>query len=310
MIFLGQGQDAILSRMLLFRLIDDWRNSGDTRVSGVPHTFGFIIALLACLLSVSCTMVSTPGVKTVRNVVFTPPDWPKPMKAHVDFPKGSGPHPAVLLLHGGGLTDSGGRWQMAGIASRLARRGYVVVNSTYRTVPKYQHPVPLEDVREALRWMRSEAGAAHGIDPERIGVFGYSAGGYLVSLAALTEPMRADRVKAIVAGGAPSDMIFYAEGDLVPKYLGGRLYEVPEAFYEASPTNFVNRNSPPMFIYYGGKDKLVRPEHPLLMMETYRKAGARCEVRVLPRLGHISTFLFSSKEVDEAIGFLDGVLKR
>ena len=46
------------------------------------------------------------------------------------------------------------------------------------------------------------------------------------------------------------------------------------------------------------------------MAETYRKAGARHEVREIPRLGHISTFLFSSREVDEAIGFLDGVLKR
>lgn len=255
-------------------------------------------------------MIPAPEVKTVRNVVFSRPDWPKPMFAHVDLPKGPGPHPAVLLLHGGGLADSGGRWQMAGIAGRLARRGYVVVNSTYRTVPKYQHPVPLEDVREALRWMRSDAGKAHGIDPKRIGVFGYSAGGYLVSLAALTEPAGKERVKAIVAGGAPSDMIFYAEGDLVPKYLGGRLYEIPERFYEASPTNFVKKNSPPMFIYYGGKDNLVRPEHPLLMADTYRREGARCEVRVLPRLGHISTFLFSGREVDEAIGFLDGELKR
>lgn len=279
-------------------------------VKGILESISRGMVAAALLLTGACTMIPAPEVKTVRNVVFSRPDWPKPMMAHVDLPEGEGPHPAVLLLHGGGLADSGGRWQMAGIAGKLARRGYVVVNSTYRTVPKYQHPVPLEDVREALRWMRSDAGAAHGIDPQRIAVFGYSAGGYLVSLAALTEPPGKNRVKAIVAGGAPSDMIFYAEGDLVPKYLGGRLYEVPERFYEASPANYVTKSSPPIFLYYGGRDRLVRPEHPLLMAETYRKAGARHEVREIPRLGHITTFLFSSREVDEAIGFLDGVLKR
>ena len=290
--------------------IEAWRRVADPGRFSVSRTLSFIIGPMVCLLTGACTMVPAPEVRTVRDVVFSRPDWPKPMKAHVDLPKGEGPHPAVLLLHGGGLADSGGRWQMAGIAGRLARRGYVVVNSTYRTVPKYQHPVPLEDVREALRWMRSDAGAAHGIDPRRIAVFGYSAGGYLASLAALTEQPGENRVKAIVAGGAPSDMIFYAEGDLVPEYLGGRLYEIPERFYEASPANFVTKSSPPIFLYYGGRDRLVRPEHPLLMAETYRKAGARYEVREIPRLGHITTFLFSEKEVDEAIDFLDGVLKR
>jgi acetyl esterase/lipase len=290
--------------------MEAWRRIGDSGASSVFRTLSPLLTPVLCLLTGACTMVPAPEVKTVCNVVFSRPDWPKPMMAHVDLPRGEGPHPAVLLLHGGGLADSGGRWQMAGIAGRLARRGYVVVNSTYRTVPKYQHPVPLEDVREALRWMRSDAGAAHGIDPLRIAVFGYSAGGYLASLAALTEPEGPTRVKAIVAGGAPSDMIFYAEGDLVPKYLGGRLYDVPKRFYEASPANYVAKSSPPIFLYYGGRDRLVRPEHPLLMADTYRRAGARHEMREIPRLGHISTFLFSTREVDEAIDFLDGVLKR
>lgn len=254
-------------------------------------------------------MLPAPEVKKIRNVIFTRPSWPKPMVANVYLPKEKGPRPAVLLLHGGGLADSGGRWQMAGIAGKLARRGYIVVNSTYRTVPKYQYPVPLEDTRESLRWMRSDAGAACGIDPQRIAVFGYSAGGYLVSLAALTEPKGSEQVKAIVTGGAPTDMVFYAEGKLVPDFLGGRLYERPGRFYEASPANYVKRSSPPIFIYYGTRDRLVRPEHPLLMIDSYRKAGARYEVQTINGLGHISAFLFSNHQVDQAIDFLDRTVK-
>ena len=262
---------------------------------------------LACS---GCIIMPSWKVKTERNVASTPADWPKAMKAHVYLPPHrNGPAPAVLLLHGGGITDNGGRWQMAGIAGRLAERGYVVVNATYRTYPKYQYPVPLEDVRAALAWMRANADA-YGIDRKRIATFGYSAGGYLASLVALTDDARKDKVKAIVAGGAPSDMIFYAEGKMVPEYLNGRLYETPERFYEASPANFVKRGSPPIFIYHGSMDRLVRPEHPMLMMEAYRRAGARYEVRVIPGRGHVMAFLLSGDEVEAAIDFLDREMKR
>lgn len=271
---------------------------------------------IACCLGVawmflgtSCVMVTSPvpggGVKVEKDVVFTPADWPKEIKADVYRPVESGARPAVLLLHGGGLNDTGGRWQMAGIAGKLAKRGYVVVNVTYRSAPTYMYPVPLDDTRAALRWMRKNADV-YGIDRRRIATFGYSAGGYLASLVALTDDAsKGERVKAIVTGGAPTDMVFYAEGKLVPDFLGGRLYEVPEKFYEASPANHVKRNSPPIFIYHGMKDRLVRPEHPMLMIRRYQEAGAKCETMWMWNRGHIDGFLFSEEAVEKAIGFLD-----
>jgi len=187
------------------------------------------------------------------------------------------------------------------------KRGYVVVNATYRSIPAYEYPAPLEDLREALRWMEKNAGE-YGIDTTRMATFGYSAGGYLASLVALTDGSGETRVKAIVAGGAPSDLVFYAGGKLVPDYLGGDLYEVPERFWEASPTNHVTRKSPPIFIYQGTDDSLVRPEHALLMEWVYQRAGAKCELQWLPGRGHVGGFL-SGSTVDEAIDFLDRELK-
>lgn len=274
----------------------------------------FLIAMISLAMG-SCVMAPVvtgppPGVKVKRGVVFSPDGWPKRMRA--DLWRPAGPverQPGVLMLHGGGLHGGGGRWQMDGIAGRLAKRGYVVVNATYRTIPDFKYPAPEDDAREALRWMRAQAGEL-GIDLERVAVFGYSAGGYLASLVALKDdaPER-ERVKAIVAGGAPSDLIFYAMGDLVPDYLGGRLYEVPERFYEASPANFVRRGSPPIFMYHGENDILVKPEHPWLMADAYRHAGKRAEVRWMPGRGHIAAFVFSREVVDEAIDFLDREVK-
>lgn len=271
--------------------------------------------LLLCLLPLaSCVMVPGPmpvaslsGVKLEKDVVYTPKDWPQPMNADVYQPEGKGPRPAVLLLHGGGLTDTGGKWQMNGIATKLAKRGYVVVNATYRTAPAYPYPVPMDDVKAALAWMRSD-GAKYGIDRRRIATFGYSAGGYLASLIALTDDAGKDRVKAIVAGGAPTDLVFYAQGKLIPDFLGGKLYDVPDRFYEASPSNHVKRNSPPMFIYHGMKDTLVKPEHPMLMLRKYQLAGAKAEHVWLWNRGHIGAFVFSDAVVDRAIDFLDGEL--
>lgn len=272
---------------------------------------GFVMRVVAagcCLAGMSCVMMPSPassGGGVERDVVFTPGNWPKPMKADVWRPKEGGLRPGVLLLHGGGLTDEGGRWQMNGIAGKLAARGYVVVNATYRTAPAYQYPVPLEDVKAALDWMRTD-GVKYGIDRSRIATFGYSAGGYLASQVALTDDApRRERVKAIVTGGAPTDLVFYAEGKLIPDFLGGKLYEVPERFYEASPANHVTRSSPPIFIYHGMKDKLVRPEHPLLMVRKYQEAGARCETVWMWDRGHIGGFVFSDAAVEKAIGFLD-----
>lgn len=262
-------------------------------------------------MGTSCVMAPGPmpvaslsGVRLEKDVVFTPPDWPKAMTADVYQPQTNKAAPAVLLLHGGGITDTGGKWQMNGIAAKLAKRGYVVVNATYRTAPAYPYPVPMQDVKAALDWMR-EDGAKYGIDRSRIATFGYSAGGYLASLIALTDNAKKDRVKAIVVGGAPSDLVFYAQGKLIPDFLGGKLYEVPDRFYDASPANHVKRNSPPIFIYHGMKDKLVRPEHPMLMLRQYERAGAKAEHVWLWDKGHIGAFVFSDAAVERAIDFLD-----
>ena len=266
--------------------------------------------LLVCLLPLaSCVMVPTgpaavAGVEVEKDVVFSFRNGSEGLKADVWKPKDRPSAPGVLLLHGGGLTDTGGKWQMNGIAAKLAKRGYVVVNATYRTAPAHRYPVPQEDVKAALDWMRKD-GAKYGIDRSRIATFGYSAGGYLASLVALTDDAKKDRVKAIVAGGAPSDLVFYASGKLVPDFLGGKLYDVPQRFYEASPANHVKRSSPPIFIYHGMKDKLVKPEHPMLMLRKYQDAGAKSEHVWLWDRGHIGAFVFSDAVVDKAIDFLD-----
>ena len=196
------------------------------------------------------------------------------------------------------------RW----IARRLASRGYVVMNVTYRTTPKFSYPAPLEDMHQAIFWMRANAGTYH-IDPQRIATFGYSAGGHLASLVALKDENHMANVKAIVAGGAPFDLKLYPGGDLVPAFLGGTQSEVPEKFRDASPLYHVEKNSPSIFIYQAAEDKLVPPEHALRMQAAYERIGKPTGIYWIPKRGHVDGFFFSNHAVDAAIGFLNRTMK-
>ena len=261
-----------------------------------------------CVICIGCIAVPVTGVKRDRDVVYTPESWPEKLVADVYRQQGDRLAPAVLLVHGGGMRAGGARLQMNGIAAKLAKRGYVVMNVTYRSIPNYQYPAPVDDLRQALKWMRMHA-AEYRIDKRRIATFGYSAGGYLATLVALQYPPGKEQVRAIVAGGSPFDLTFYSGGNLIPTYLGGTLDDIPEIYDEASPVNYVNRHMPPIFIYHGSTDRMVRPEHALLMEQTCRREGASYELHWLHGHGHVGAFLFSGQVVDKAIDFLDREMK-
>lgn len=247
--------------------------------------------------------------KLTRNIVYTPPGWPQPVPGDLYQPRPSpAPAPAVLLVHGGGWTGKDGRWQMNSIAGKLVKRGYVVLNVTYRLAPEWIYPAPVEDLQQAVKWMRANA-AEHHIDPERIAAFGYSAGGYLAALTGLIEGPGNSRIKAIVAGGAPSDMTFYSGGTLVPQFLGGSLQDTPLRFHEASPVNYVTRNSPPMFIYHSKADDLVRPDHAEAMITALEANRVRHEVHWMHGRGHVASFLLPGRSVGAAVDFLDREMK-
>ncbi len=246
------------------------------------------------------------GYTVRKNIVFTPQDWPAPVRGDLYRPT-SQKHsaPGILLVHGGGWTGKDGRWQMDPIAKKLAKRGYVVMNVTYRLAPRWIYPAPVEDLKQALGWMRANAAETE-MDPNRVAVFGYSAGGYLAALVGLDETME---IRAIVAGGSPSNLALYPGGDLVPQFLGGTKQEIPERFAEASPVNHVTPRSPPVFLYHGGADRLVPPEHAWEFASALQEQKIPHELFWVEGRGHIATFLMPGKSVDEAIAFLDRELR-
>lgn len=243
------------------------------------------------------------GYSATQNLIYTPEDWPEKIPGDLYQPKKS-KHlsPGVLLIHGGGWTGSDGRWEMAPIAKQLAKHGYVVFNVTYRLAPEYIYPAPVEDMREAVRWMRSHA-AEIGIDPNNIATFGYSAGGYLAAMTGYD--IEANHIRAVVAGGTPAKLSLYPGGDLIPQFLGGTKQEIPHRFVEASPVSYVSSQCPPTFVYHATSDKLVPLEQPKALIHELESKNVPHETYWIEGRNHVGAFLFPAGAIDKAIRFLD-----
>ena len=108
----------------------------------------------------------------------------EPLLLDVFRPPAAAARPAVVLVHGGGMS-TGFRADMADPARQLARAGYIAFAVDYRLVDaasgRHRWPAQLDDVQQAVRWVRANA-ARYGVDPGRVGAYGWSAGGQLAAL--------------------------------------------------------------------------------------------------------------------------------
>ncbi len=165
----------------------------------------------------------------------------------------------------------------------------------YRVSP-YRHPIPLMDVQRALRIVRSRA-SVWGVDPERIGVMGFSAGGHLASTVMThgDRPVKTDGPLAGVGCGADFAILgypvvsFVAEGIVhqgsVKALLGPR-WEDRAPREELSAERQVTARTPPAFLFHAKDDGGVLPANSLVLAEALREAGVAAEVFLLESGGH------------------------
>jgi acetyl esterase/lipase len=123
----------------------------------------------------------------------------RPLSLDLYQPATPGPHPALLIVHGGGW-QSGDRTMERPMAKRLSAMGYVAATVTYRLGPEGRFPNALFDVKAAVRFLRGSA-ARYGVDAAHIGAVGASAGGQLVALLGATNGIA--RFEGNADGGAP-----------------------------------------------------------------------------------------------------------
>lgn len=125
---------------------------------------------------------NTSVAVSVREVRFLEKEG-QTCRALIYSPKGEGPFPAVVCVHGGAWV-SGDRFATAGFAERVAGKGIVVMAIDTRLAPAFPYPASVADVNLATRWLKTRSDE-YGVDPERVGGLGISSGGHLVLLSAM-----------------------------------------------------------------------------------------------------------------------------
>jgi len=224
------------------------------------------------------------------------------------------PMPAVLVAHGGSWSARTPS-DMNRICRYLAARGYVTVNVAYRLAPQHLYPAALRDLEQALDWMVANAETL-GIDPCRIGAFGYSAGAHLVALLALTEsapaprsrPARGYSLRAVIAGGTPADLTKWPQSPVVKRFLGVSYRADPQLWVEASPIAHVANSAPPFLLYHGGADGLVEADQSRRLQQSLAGHGVRADLHIVPYHGHLSMFLLNRSALRRSDAFLADTL--
>ncbi|MBI4617124.1 MAG: alpha/beta hydrolase [Planctomycetes bacterium] len=264
--------------------------------------------LAGLLLSLSVPTFGQNGVSLRLDIPYCSPDG-EDLLLDAYLPKGEGPFPAVVVIHGGSWR-SGTRRQLALHAWWFAREGLAAFAIDYRLAPRHVWPAQIHDCKAAVRWIRAHA-AEYRVDPERIGAHGYSAGGHLAALLGAAGPgdglegvqegEESDtRIQAVSVGAAPLDLRGSAT---FQEFLGGPPGAIPDVYRAASPVVHVSGDEPPFFFFNGSRDRVVRSNSLRAMIDPLRAAGIRAEFYEVEGTGHIATVLHPGA-IERAATFL------
>ena len=221
------------------------------------------------------------------------------------LPEGEGGRmPLVVWVHGGGWRngDKGTNCR----AAFLVDHGYAVASIGYRLSGEATFPAQLHDCKAAIRWLRANGGS-YGIDPDRIGAWGPSAGGHLVALLGTSgdllelegecgTPGVSSAVTAVCDWFGPTDLSRMSEhpshidhdapDSPESQLLGGPVQEMRAAVAFANPITYVTGDEPPFLIMHGDQDMTVPYEQSVLLHEALLAAGVESQLELLPGAGH------------------------
>ena len=186
------------------------------------------------------------------------------------FPKNGSPSaPVALNVHGGSWSHGDKKEnETSQDFSAFATHGYIVAAVNYRHAPANKFPAQIEEVKCAVRFLRAKA-AQYNIDSNRIGAFGCSAGGHLVSMLGLADKSAgfdnggehaafSSRIQAVIAMSAPTDLALYDSSrfDMLQHVFGAKSMTDP-ILTKFSPIHYITKNAPPFLIIAGDQDLVV-----------------------------------------------------
>ena len=281
------------------------------------------VLLLLSVIARAAELAVPDNVTFERDITYAEAGGAK-MQLNLARPKNAtGPLPAVLCIHGGGFR-AGSREGYNKLCLTLAQHGFVAATISYRLAPAHQFPAAVHDTKAAVRWLRANA-AKLGINPERIGVTGGSAGGHLAQFLGVTagvkefegtdNPSFSSAVACVVNVYGPSDFTkSYGKSVdahvVLPLWLGGDVESARARHIQSSPLNWVNPNAAPTLIIHGTEDKYVAYEQALWMRDRLAACGVPVELLTLEGAGHGFKGADAEKADAALLAYFDKQLKR
>lgn len=224
------------------------------------------------------------------------------------------PRPALVAVHGGGWSAGNKREFDIG-APYFVNLGFVFVSIDYRLDQVAPYPAQIEDCKCAVRFLKANAAKYH-IDPNRIGVWGASAGGHLVALLGTTAGIKrlegsggwqdqSSSVAAVLDWFGPTDLrassdptYNVSEGrKMIEQLLGGSPVDKPELASDASPVAFVKPGDPPFLIMHGSADPLVPVSQSQELYDALKAAGDQATLKIVQGAAHGGPQFFSPDNV-------------
>lgn len=259
------------------------------------------------------------------------------LKMTLFVPRTKEKKPAVLYFPGGGFT-SADHEKFLEMRYALACAGYVVAACEYRAVPN-KFPALLEDAKAAVRWMRAHA-SEFGVDANRIGLLGDSAGGYVIQMAGATNGEKnwdvgdfkevSSDVQAVVSIYGISDLTTIGEGlgnenvhasaavtealllngPAFKDFAGASVNADPQKAKAASPIGHVDGTEPPFLLMHGSGDKVVSPLQSKKMFEALQNKKVEAEYVLVRGAEHGDLPWYQPGVISRVVNFFDRHLKR
>ncbi len=262
-------------------------------------------SFLCVLILTACAAIQVAiaaEVEIIPDVVYGHKDG-LAMTFDVLRPKTGANGAAVIYMVSGGWVSTYSPPQ--GMAARfqdLLDKGFTVIPVRHGSSPKYVIPEVVADVRRAVRFIRHNA-ARWGIDPNRLGVHGGSAGGHLSLVlgtasdsgnpAATEEFLKeGNRVASVVAYFPPVDLRPLARGANPPPSPDGKPYRFPalnfdkEQAADYSPIVHVSPDDPPTLLIHGDQDTLVPASNSEIIYKAFQQHKVKSQIIVIPGAGH------------------------
>ena len=266
--------------------------------------------------------VSFPdSVVVVRNVQFGAGGG-RPLHMDILRPRTrrAAQEPVLVWVHGGGWRQ-GEPWPAPAHLTGFVEEDYFVCSIEYRLSHEATFPAQIEDVKCAIRYLRAHA-PRYGIDPNRIGIWGPSAGGHLAALAGTSGDVpelegtggwqgQSSRVQAVVDWSGPTDLTQLARAhddadSAVMGLIGGLVRKNIDRAAKANPITYVKSGEPPFLIMHGTLDTIVPPSQSDLLHDALQKAGVSSQLVKVPEKGHED---LGDDAIEKVHAFLAKILK-